>query len=304
MCLGDSLIAALTRFAPDRLLLVAGGSHDHLAEPELVRWLQRSKTPYVLLCQSNDSGLVLGDADRTASRAVHQAATAVVFVSTHNQRAAERQLELPPGHGIALTNPIEPSRPGPLSYPPGPPWRFAVVGRIESSDKGLELLPSALALALGGVPGWRLDFFGTGPDQPALAQAFAQNGLDASVRFAGSVEDVATVWANHHVLVQPSRREGCSLALLEAMYYARPVVVTPVGGVSDWVVDEVSGFVAADVDATAIGAALRRAWDRRTMWPQMGAAAHAGIDARLDLQPESRLLQLLRAAPAGSSQPC
>jgi trehalose synthase len=61
------------------------------------------------------------------------------------------------------------------------------------------------------------------------------------------------------VVVQKSRREGFGLTVTEAMWKARPVVASAVGGIQDQIKDGESGLLLPDpADLTAFGDAMRR----------------------------------------------
>ena len=60
------------------------------------------------------------------------------------------------------------------------------------------------------------------------------------------------------VVVQKSLAEGFGLTVAEAMWKARPVVASAVGGIQDQVVDGENGSLLRDpADLTAFGAAVR-----------------------------------------------
>ena len=61
------------------------------------------------------------------------------------------------------------------------------------------------------------------------------------------------------LFVQPSRYEGSSLTVLEAMARGAVVVATPVGGIPDKIVDGRTGFLATAATVPALGRAVRRA---------------------------------------------
>ena len=75
----------------------------------------------------------------------------------------------------------------------------------------------------------------------------------------------------------PSRLEGQSLALIEAMYFGRAAMVTDVGGVKELISDGLNGFIAATASVKDIDEALERAWANRHEWKKMGVLSHAII---------------------------
>ncbi|MDQ2766608.1 MAG: glycosyltransferase family 4 protein, partial [Gemmatimonadota bacterium] len=75
------------------------------------------------------------------------------------------------------------------------------------------------------------------------------------------------------LFTMPSLSEGLPLALVEAMSFGLPVVVTRVGGVPEVVTDGVEGFLVPPSDPSALAAALDALLDDAPRRQQMGAAA-------------------------------
>ena len=72
--------------------------------------------------------------------------------------------------------------------------------------------------------------------------------------------------------------EGMPLALVEAMWCGRPVVTTDVGGVSEVIKDDITGFVAEAAVATvaeSLGGALERMRLQRDRLQEIGKLAAA-----------------------------
>jgi glycosyltransferase involved in cell wall biosynthesis len=105
-----------------------------------------------------------------------------------------------------------------------------------------------------------------------LKQLAAQLGLESNFRFLGDVKDVRSLLRAADVFCLPSRSEGLSNALLEAMACELPCVASAVGGNPEVVVDGRTGFLfdseAAESAATHI---LRLLCDLSTA-QMMGAA--------------------------------
>lgn len=142
------------------------------------------------------------------------------------------------------------------------------VGRL-SRQKGQDLLLTAWPRVATAVPGAVLALVGDGPDRTAL---MAQATDD--VRFVGDVVDVESWLRAADVVVQPSRWEGMSLSLLEAMAVGRSVVTCDVAGAVG-AVGGVAGVVVPVGDLDALTAALVE----RLQDPEL--AAREGVQARL-----------------------
>jgi glycosyltransferase involved in cell wall biosynthesis len=100
--------------------------------------------------------------------------------------------------------------------------------------------------------------------------------LQDRVHFAGHVA-VEKIWEENHILIMPSRQEGMPLAIVEAMWCGRPVVATNVGGNSEVIKDDVSGFVAEAAVAESLGRTLERMWLQRDRLPEIGKLAAVTI---------------------------
>ncbi len=100
------------------------------------------------------------------------------------------------------------------------------VGR-HSAEKGFDLLMEAHALAYKDAPDLKLVLVGDGPDSEKLMTLSKSLGTESNVVFAGAQKDLAPYYKHAVAFVLPSRFEGMPNALLEAMAYGCPVIVTP-----------------------------------------------------------------------------
>jgi trehalose synthase len=80
------------------------------------------------------------------------------------------------------------------------------------------------------------------------------------------------------VVVQKSLQEGFGLTVAEAMWKARPVVASRVGGIQDQIEDHVSGVLIDDPrDLATFGAAIVQLLDQPAEAERLGAAAKARV---------------------------
>jgi len=119
-------------------------------------------------------------------------------------------------------------------------------------EKNLDLLIRAWCDLRRRLPDAELWLVGDGPDHARLRE---QAG--GVVRFAGSQLDVAPWLQAADLFVLPSRTEGLSNAMLEAMSVGLPVVVTRVGGAEDVVTHEQNGVLIDPGSSGALEVALR-----------------------------------------------
>jgi glycosyltransferase involved in cell wall biosynthesis len=171
-----------------------------------------------------------------------------------------------------------------------------MVARLEITVKGQALVLQALAQPEWASRDWELDLFGAGPDEDYVRDFTRFLGLESRVRLRGYVEDVRSIWCDHHLLIMGSSAEGKPLALTEAMLCGRPAVVTDVGGNAELIQEDKTGFVAESATLPSLARALDRAWYRRERWEEMGRRAHAMMIERLTPPPGEHLAGLITAS--------
>ena len=108
----------------------------------------------------------------------------------------------------------------------------------QEHQKGLDVLLEALPQVLGRSPGTRLLVAGReGNQTPQLRALAGRLGLDGAATFLGAREDVADLLCAADVLIIPSRWEGLSSVLIEAMALRAPVVASDLPVFHDAVAD-------------------------------------------------------------------
>jgi glycosyltransferase involved in cell wall biosynthesis len=125
-----------------------------------------------------------------------------------------------------------------------------------SHQKGQDVLLHAWHTVQERVPTARLILAGVGPPRSQLERLANDLGIADTVEFAGLVGDTRALFATAHGVVLPSRYEGMSNALLEAMAAGMPCVATRVSGSEDVIVDGTSGLLVPPEDPVALASAL------------------------------------------------
>jgi glycosyltransferase involved in cell wall biosynthesis len=96
--------------------------------------------------------------------------------------------------------------------------------------------------------------------EPAYFAELQQLVLDLNLAdhftFAGNITNLGEYLAAADIFVLPSRSEGFSNAIVEAMAVSLPVVATNVGGNAEAVQDGVSGFIVPSEDPAALAEAI------------------------------------------------
>jgi glycosyltransferase involved in cell wall biosynthesis len=107
-----------------------------------------------------------------------------------------------------------------------------------SEEKGVDILFEAWSKIVQKERNLRLIVIGDGPLKSKLQKMSQSLRISESVEFAGLIGDVARYLSYADIFVLPSRTEGMSNALLEAMSYGSPCIATKVGGNSELLGEE------------------------------------------------------------------
>lgn len=116
------------------------------------------------------------------------------------------------------------------------PLHVVMVGNMQKSLKGHDVLLQALALLRGRGFDLRTTLIGFGESQPKFEALAADLGLADQVTFTGKLAaggPIRDVLDTADLFVLPSRQEGLPRALLEAMARGLPAVASDVGGTSE-----------------------------------------------------------------------
>src|SRR5882757_11197797 len=97
-------------------------------------------------------------------------------------------------------------------------------------------------------------------------------GLSNCFHFVGGITNLREHLSTSDIFVLPSRSEGFSNAIVEAMAASLPVVATNVGGNAEAVEDGVTGFIVPVDDPVALSAAITRLISNPSQAKAMGEA--------------------------------
>ncbi|MCA9003352.1 MAG: glycosyltransferase, partial [Planctomycetes bacterium] len=131
---------------------------------------------------------------------------------------------------------------------------IGVLGRL-APIKRPRLALEAFVRAWPELERAKLVFVGDGPERLRLEQDLEKCApeIRASVFLAGPWENMAAMLPDLDLLLSASRHEGLPIAMVEAGACGVPSVATPVGGVGEFVVPGLTGWIGDDPDGLARG---------------------------------------------------
>ena len=160
------------------------------------------------------------------------------------------------------------------------------VGNIRKV-KGIDVLAEAAAEVCGSYP--KTIFLVVGRKSEwehcrELEQRIASLGLSGNFRFLGSREDVFSILRMSDIFCLPSRSEGFSNALIEAMACRLPCVATDVGGNPEVLTHGESGLLVPNEDSVALARALLQLLSNPDLAARMGARGESVVQSRFTSQ--------------------
>jgi glycosyltransferase involved in cell wall biosynthesis len=202
-------------------------------------------------------------------------------------------------NGDVLLNPI--SFPVPLnstSYPPleDGSYQLVMLAALESWRKAQDNLVKALSSDKWKQRNWNLHLYGDGKDKVKLQQLIEKNQLTGKVFLEGHVNEVKAVLQKAHLLLQVTHIDAMPLAVVEAMAIGRPVAVSDIGDMPDWVNEEENGWISRNASVEEIDATLEKAWGQRHRWAEMGESSFSLFQSKYPSSAEEKLLDEINAS--------
>jgi glycosyltransferase involved in cell wall biosynthesis len=146
------------------------------------------------------------------------------------------------------------------------------LGRLETHQKGLDLLLEAFALVADAIDA-RLVLAGDGPGQRDLERRAADLGIAARVHFAGRVagQEKYRLLAGARLVAMPSRFETFGMVAIEALASGTPVLAFDIPGLRE-VVPPQCGCLVASFDVMRYAQTLQQMYTDPQRLREMGRA--------------------------------
>ena len=175
--------------------------------------------------------------------------------------------------------------PNPVSFPSAPSAgsrREKIVlnvGRL-TRQKAQDVLLKAFARVAAEMPEWRLVIVGHGPGKDELQVLASSLGLSGRVEWVDWTTEIERYYEKAGIFVLPSRYEGTPNALLEAMSFGLPSVVTDCSpGPLEHIADGENGLVVPVDDEKRLAEAVLKLTSSRELRDSLGASARRTIEA-------------------------
>jgi glycosyltransferase involved in cell wall biosynthesis len=229
-----------------------------------------------LIWSRRDMGILRSGKHHLAYRLMAGAPDAVFAVSEQVRRHCIEVDRIDPDRVQTIYNGLNLSDWDFASRPAKDPGEMLVttIGNIRRV-KGHDIFIKAAASIMPHFPNVSFSIAGGVLEQDYFAELqalFRDLKLSNHFHFVGGNADMHQHLCTADIFVLPSRSEGFSNAVIEAMAASLPVVATNVGGNAEAVKDGVSGFLVPPDDPVALSAAITRLLSNPSQAMAMGAA--------------------------------
>ena len=184
---------------------------------------------------------------------------------------------IPPTRVVRIPNSVQ--LPQILSEAEPKPNTVLFVGNVSGDfrQKGLDILFKAWKIVISEIPESRLTVVGGG-DFASFETLAAEDGIRDSVDFAGLQENIGPWYEKAGMFVLPSRYEGMSNALLEAMSFGKACVVTNISGSDDLIEHEMNGLKVSSEEPEGLAGAIIELFKNPAKAKTLGRNARASVE--------------------------
>ncbi|RIX45473.1 MAG: TIGR03088 family PEP-CTERM/XrtA system glycosyltransferase [Rhodocyclales bacterium GT-UBC] len=190
-------------------------------------------------------------------------------------------------------------------------WFLGTIGRMHVVKDQMNLA-QAVACALDKQPDLRrrlrLLMIGDGPERTRIESYLKQSGLTDIAWTPGERDDAPAILRGLDCFVLPSKSEGISNTILEAMATSLPVIATDVGGNPELVQAGLTGKLVAAEDPAALADAIIDYANHPDSAKQAGMAGRKAVESKFSLDAMIKAYcalydGLLPASPQASHRP-
>ena len=170
----------------------------------------------------------------------------------------------------------------PAPFPPHPPVVVTLVARM-LEDKGVrEFVDAMRRLRQSGFDIRGILVGEEDVQNPAHIPHDTLRGWEKEsvIEWWGRRENIPDIWAQSHIAVLPSYREGLPKSLLEAAACGRPIVATDVPGCREIVRPGYNGLLVRPRDSESLAAAIRRLAEDEQLRINMGKHGRRLVEQR------------------------
>ena len=160
--------------------------------------------------------------------------------------------------------------------------------------KSFDILLQAIAVVINqGLNDLLLLIAGEGEERIRLERLIQELRLEDCVRLLGLRHDVMALMKASDIFVMPSRYEGVSLAMIEAMACGLPIIASDARGLKDCITDEQNGLLFPVDDYKALAERILRLANNKELRDRLSLGARSSFETEYDMRKNVKPLDML-----------
>jgi glycosyltransferase involved in cell wall biosynthesis len=249
-------------------VFISVGNHLDVKLIDLAEHLTSKKVDYSIIVQLATDLRLVNDTTIKRFTDVYLNAAKVFYLSEDNIYKTELTLAEELSNKEKINNPFYYNQ----SYTALSTDKFnlACVAAFISFHKAQDVLISVLNQEKWKQRAIKLNLYGDGINANQIKKLIQKYHLENHVEIKGYVQNKEDIWKENMVCIMPSRMEGQSLAMLEAMSHGRMVIATDVGDSVNLIKENETGFLIEAATFKHIDEALEKAWNVKEKWVDYG----------------------------------
>ena len=140
---------------------------------------------------------------------------------------------------------------------------------------------------------------GEGEERMRLEELIRDLGIESYVKLLGLRHDVMGLMQTCDLFVMPSRYEGLSLAMIEAMACGLPIIASDVRGLNDYITNEQNGLLFPVGDYKALAERILQLANNRKLRSKLSQGARESFEKEYDMRKNIRSIDKLFKKYAG-----
>jgi glycosyltransferase involved in cell wall biosynthesis len=153
--------------------------------------------------------------------------------------------------------------------------------------KGLDILLKSFSNVIKSNPNVKLIILGDGNPE-LFCDYFDNNLLNTNLFFLGTKKDVSQWYKTSTIYISPSRSEGLSNSLIEAMAYGMPCIATNISGSNDLIVPNENGLLIEKENESQLSESIIRLLHDAGLQKKFAANARKTIEQKCQIKEVAR----------------
>jgi glycosyltransferase involved in cell wall biosynthesis len=203
-------------------------------------------------------------------------------------------------NGIVLDdNPLKPINLGKEVHLTSNRLKLIAVGRLVPL-KAFDVLVSAVSeLVNQGLDNLLVLIVGEGVERLRLEKLIQDLRIGSYVKLMGLRHDVMELMKACDLFALPSRYEGLSIAMIEAMACGLPIISSDVRGLKDYIKHEQNGLIFPVDDHKALAKSILRIANNKNLRERLSCGAREAFEKEYDMRKNIRSIDMLFKKYAG-----